>query len=109
MRYVGIDVHRDFCEIAVHEAGRTVRWVATSHDQLQALAESLSAEDRVAIETTGNARRIAEILGVHAGVLAVHTSQPAPSATPSSGSNPDGRPPPSRAARRGHVARRAAL
>ena len=76
MRFIGIDVHRDFCEIASHQTGITqsIGRINTTHEDLQALADSLGPDDWVALETTGNARRIAEILAVNAaGVMVADT------------------------------------
>ena len=42
MRFIGIDVHRDFCEIASHQAGATqpIGRINTTREDLQALADS---------------------------------------------------------------------
>ena len=47
-RAIGLDVHRDFCEIAICEQGkvRSAGRVATTPEALEALAESLLASDR---------------------------------------------------------------
>jgi transposase len=64
MRFIGLDVHRDFCVIAISENGR-VRFagkVATTPEQLEILANSLRPDDQVALEATSNALAIARIL-----------------------------------------------
>jgi hypothetical protein len=73
MRFIGLDVHRDFCEVAIHENGevRSAGRVETSPEQLELFAESLGPDDRVALETTGNALRIARILERHVGGVLV--------------------------------------
>jgi transposase len=69
MRCIGLDVHRDFCEVAiaeegcVHLAGR----VATEPASLVAFARRLEPTDEVAMEATGNALAIARILEPHVG------------------------------------------
>ena len=57
MRSIGLDVHRDFCEIVIVEAGevRSAGRIATSPEALELFAGSLCATDRVALEATGNA------------------------------------------------------
>ena len=67
MRATGLDVHRDFCEVAVVEDGvvRSAGRVATTPEALRMLAESLLPTDRVALEVTGNAWEIARILEPH--------------------------------------------
>ena len=66
-RAIGLDVHRDFCEVAICEAGvvRSAGRVETSPDVLELFAGSLGPEDRVALEVTGGAWEIARILEPH--------------------------------------------
>jgi transposase len=61
LRFIGLDVHRDFCDVAIYENGavRSAGRVASSPEQLQLFAQSLCPDDRVALETTGNALSIA--------------------------------------------------
>ncbi len=63
-RAIGLDVHRDFCEIAVCEEGvvRSAGRVKTTPEALLVLAESLLPTDRVALEVTGGAWEVARIL-----------------------------------------------
>ena len=63
-RAIGLDVHRDFCEIAIVEEGvvRSAGRIETSPDVLELFAESLGRGDRVALEVTGGAWEIARIL-----------------------------------------------
>lgn len=67
MRFIGMDVDRDFCGEAIHENGstRSVGQVPTETASQTLLAESLGPEDRVALKATGNAHRIAGILEPH--------------------------------------------
>ena len=52
MRAVALNVHRDFCEVAIVFEGRL-------------FAQSLDASDWVPLEVTGNAWAIARILEAH--------------------------------------------
>jgi transposase len=75
-RCVGLDVHRDFCEVAIWEAGEVRRApkVAARPEQLEEFASQLGPADRVALEATGNALAIARIIKPHvAQVLIVNT------------------------------------
>jgi transposase len=75
VRSIGLDVHRDFCEVAIVEAGelRSAGRIETTAAALELFAGSLCATDRVALEVTGNAWEIARILEPHVGrVLVVH-------------------------------------
>jgi transposase len=73
-RAIGLDVHRDFCEVAIVESGalRSAGRIATTPEQLELFAHSLGPTDRVALEVTGSAWQIARILEPHvAGVVVV--------------------------------------
>jgi transposase len=67
MRAIGIDVHRDFCEVAISEGGqlRSVGRVPSTPHDLELLGASLASDDQVALEATGNALAIARILEAH--------------------------------------------
>jgi hypothetical protein len=49
MRYLGLDVHRDFCEVAICERGRarSAGRIDTTRDALEPFASSLAPDDRV--------------------------------------------------------------
>jgi transposase len=75
VRSIGLDVHRDFCEVAIVEAGevRSAGRIETTPATLELFAQSLGASDRVVLEVTGNAWEIARIIEPHVGeVLVVH-------------------------------------
>jgi transposase len=74
-RSIGLDVHRDFCEVAIADGGRarSAGRVATTPEQLELFACSLASTDRVVLEATGNALAIARILEPHvAEVVLAH-------------------------------------
>jgi transposase len=64
VRFIGLDVHLDFCEIAICEDGRvrSAGRVASTPEGLEVLANSLGLQDQVALEATGNALAIARLL-----------------------------------------------
>ena len=66
-RAIGVDVHRDFCVVAICEDGqvRSVGRVPSTPDGLATLAESLLASDRVALEVTGSCWEVARLLEPH--------------------------------------------
>jgi hypothetical protein len=66
-RAIGLDVHRDFCVIAICEDGqvRSVGRVPSTPDGLATLAQSLLASDRVALEVTGSCWEVARLLEPH--------------------------------------------
>jgi transposase len=72
-RAIGLDVHRDFCEIAICEAGvvRSAGRIKTSPDALELFARSLGPQDRMALEVTGGAWEIARILEGHVARVVV--------------------------------------
>src|SRR3954454_8085424 len=67
VRAIGLDVHRDFCEVAIAEQGqvRSAGRIATRPDVLELFAQSLTSDDRVVMEVTGNAWEIARIIEPH--------------------------------------------
>src|SRR6266540_2194408 len=67
VRFIALDIHRDFCEVAIAEGG-AVRWaprVKTDPETLELFAASLGADDQVTLETTGNALAVARIIEPH--------------------------------------------
>ena len=77
MRAVALDVHRDFCEVAIVEDGelRSAGRVETKPETLELFAQSLDVHDYVALEVTGNAWEIARIIEPHvARVIVVSPS-----------------------------------
>lgn len=66
-RAIGLDVHRDFCVVAICEGGttRSAGRVASTPEGIALLAESLLASDRVALEVTGSCWEVARILEPH--------------------------------------------
>ena len=63
-RAIGLDVHRDFCVVAICEDGvvRSAGRVPSTPEGLRTLAESLLVTDRVALEVTGSCWEVARIL-----------------------------------------------
>jgi transposase len=63
-RAIGLDLHRDFCEVAICEDGvvRSAGRVEMAPEGIEALAASLEASDRVALEVSGGAWEVARIL-----------------------------------------------
>ena len=77
MRSIGLDVHRDFCEVAIAEQGkvRSAGRIATRPEVIELFAQSLGTDDRVVLEVTGNAWEIARIIEPHvARVIVVSPS-----------------------------------
>src|SRR4051812_12892531 len=73
MRVIGLDVHREFAEVAILEHGqvRLAGRVETTPEMLRLFAQSLSAADRVAIEATGNTYAIARLLDGHVAEVVI--------------------------------------
>ena len=64
MRGFGLDVHRDFCEVAIAEGSevRSAGKVPTRVPALELFAESLVASDVVALEATSGAEKVTSVL-----------------------------------------------
>jgi hypothetical protein len=67
VRAVALDVHRDFCEVAIVAEGRvrSAGRIQTRPEALELFARSLAPDDWVALEVTGRAWAIAGILEGH--------------------------------------------
>ena len=68
-----MDVHLEFCEVAIAEEGevRSAGRIATKPEELELFAQSLGADDRVALEVTGNAWEIKRIIEPHVAEVIV--------------------------------------
>ena len=73
MRFIGMDVHRDWCEVAVAEGGelRSGERVKAEPEALELFAQSLAPDDEVVLEATFGAARIAEIIEPHVARVVV--------------------------------------
>lgn len=80
MRFFGLDVHRDFCEVAVAENGelRAAGRVPSTPGALAEFAATLCESDQVAMEATGVATAIARILERHVARVVVCKAQDLP-------------------------------
>lgn len=72
-RCIGLDVHRDFCEVACWQAGKVQAWprVIARPQELAEFAGLLRQEDQVALEATGNALAIARMLRPHVKAVVI--------------------------------------
>src|SRR5216117_2969136 len=83
MRFIALDVHRDFCEVAIAEGGQVRRAgrVETTPATLELFAQSLAADDQLVLEATGNALAIARIIEPHVGRVVLANPKAVKSAT----------------------------
>jgi transposase len=67
MRVIGLDIHRVFAEAVVLEDGKTRRLgrVGMTRDHLAAFARTLTEDDHVVVEATGNASAVAAVIKPH--------------------------------------------
>jgi transposase len=72
-RAIGLDVHCEFCEMAICDEGvtRSAGPVPATPDGIKTLAGSLLLSDRVALEVTGSCWEIARILEPHVNRVVV--------------------------------------
>lgn len=72
-RCFGLDVHRDFAQVAIWEDGqiRQAGTFATTPEDVRIFADSLGPRDEVALEATGNTWAIATVLQCRAGRVVV--------------------------------------
>ena len=64
MRFFGLDVHLDFCEVAVAEGGRVSRVgrIASTPEAIREFAAGLKRSDQVVLEASCGAMMIARLL-----------------------------------------------
>jgi transposase len=72
-RCIGLDVHRDFAQVAVWQGGVVIQagTFATTPEGVREFAAGLGPADEVALEATGNTWAIATLLASHAGRVVV--------------------------------------
>src|SRR4051812_9559048 len=72
-RCIGLDVHREFAQVAVWQSGLVTQAgrFATTPEGVRAFAEELGPADEVALEATGNTWAIATLLASRAGRVVV--------------------------------------
>ena len=73
MRSIGLDIHRDFCEVAIAERGeiRSAGRIEMTPAALELFAGSLGHDDRVALEVSGNAWEVVRIMKPHVARVVV--------------------------------------
>lgn len=73
MRALGLDIHRDFIEVAIAAGGeiRSGPRVEMNPETLELFAQSLGADDQVVMEVSGNAWEVARIIRPHVAKMVV--------------------------------------
>lgn len=73
VRYIGMDVHREFAQLAVVEDGlvRDEGRIGVTPEELRRWADGLRHDDQVALEATGNSDAIANLLAPVVGKVVV--------------------------------------
>jgi len=77
MRVVGMDIHRSFAQVAILEDGQITQQLRVDlvHGPLVNLAKTLSLEDEVVIEATGNSAAVERLMRPHVRRVAVANSR----------------------------------
>jgi transposase len=72
-RCIGLDVHRDFAQVAIWQDGvvRHAGQIKTTPEELRTFAQSLGPHDEVALEATCNTYAIATLLQRYVGRVVV--------------------------------------
>lgn len=73
MRSIGLDIHRDFAEVAIAEGAevRSPGRIEMTPEALELFAGSLASTDQVALEVSGNAWEVARIIRPHVARVVV--------------------------------------
>ncbi|MFL5860734.1 MAG: IS110 family transposase [Solirubrobacteraceae bacterium] len=76
-RCIGLDVHREFAQVAVWEDGlvRQIGQITLTDESLRIFADSLGPEDEVAIEATCNTHAIVRLIEPHVARVIVSNPQ----------------------------------
>jgi transposase len=76
-RCIGLDVHREFAQVAVWEDGvvRQIGQISLTDEALRIFADSLAPEDEVAIEATCDTHAIVRLLEPHVARVVVSNPQ----------------------------------
>lgn len=77
MRFIGLDVHQGFCQVAIRQDGKTRQAgrIETNRGAIELFAGSLCGSDEVALEATGPAMEIARIIEGHVARVVVANAQ----------------------------------
>jgi transposase len=78
MRWIGLDCHLELIEVAILDAaGALVSTgrIESSEEAIRLFAESLAADDRVALESSANAAEIAALIRPHAAEVVIANSR----------------------------------
>ena len=73
MRVVGLAMHRVFAEAVMLDEGKVVRLgrIGMTRDQLGAFARTLTHDDHVVVEATGNEMAVMEVIAPHVGRVVI--------------------------------------
>jgi transposase len=73
MRIVGLDIHRVFAEAVMLDDGKVIRLgrIGMTREHLESFARTLTHDDHVVVEATGNATAVSEVLAPHVGRVVI--------------------------------------
>ena len=73
MRIIGRDIHRVFAEAVMLDGGKIIRLgrIGMTREHLESFARTLTHDDHVVVEATGNATAVSEVLAPHVGRVVI--------------------------------------
>jgi transposase len=73
VRVVGLDIHRVFAEAVMLDEGKVVRLgrIGMTREHLGAFAQTLTHDDHVVVEATGNSAAVVEVIAPHVGRVVI--------------------------------------
>jgi transposase len=73
MRSIALDVHRDFCEVAIKDGDevRSAGRLKTNRAELELFAQSLGRDDQVALEASGPSLQVKRLIEPHVGRVVI--------------------------------------
>ena len=73
IRVIGLDIHRVFAEAVMLDGHKVIRLgrIGMTREHLDRFAQTLTHDDRVVVEATGNATAVSEVLAPHVGRMVI--------------------------------------
>jgi len=73
VRVIGLDIHRVFAEVVMLDDGKVLRLgrIGMTREHLEAFAKTLTHDDHVVVEATGNAAAVTEVIAPHVGRVVI--------------------------------------
>jgi hypothetical protein len=62
MRAIGMDIHRSFAQVSILDSGQVIKELKLERERLLQFAKTLTQDDKVFIEVTGNSAAVERLM-----------------------------------------------